>query len=142
MPKRILVPLDGSPAAEAVLPIVAGIARDSGGTVRLLHVKPVPDNVVTGNGRVVAYADQEMARLEAEGRRYLEGAQADLEGVPIEPVVRFGDPLDEIANEAEAWDADLIAAAAGSGWRWWPRKRIAEALTARTATPVLILSRR
>jgi nucleotide-binding universal stress UspA family protein len=143
MTKRILVPLDGSRSAEAVLPIVAATARDSGGTVRLLRVEPVPENVVGDYGRVVAYADQEMARLEAKGRIYLEGARAELVGVPSETVVRFGDPADEIGQEAEAWEADLIALASGPARRrWWPRKGVAETLPASTPVPVLVYRER
>ncbi|HEY3083202.1 MAG TPA: universal stress protein [Chloroflexota bacterium] len=40
MPKRILVPLDGTPIGEAVLPHVAEIARALGAQVELLHVVP------------------------------------------------------------------------------------------------------
>jgi nucleotide-binding universal stress UspA family protein len=40
MPKRILVPLDGTPIGEAVLPNVAEIARALGAEVELLHVVP------------------------------------------------------------------------------------------------------
>jgi nucleotide-binding universal stress UspA family protein len=65
MAKRILVPLDRSELAETIMPLVAGLARGAGATVRLLHVVPVPENVVSKEGRVVAYADQEMERLEA-----------------------------------------------------------------------------
>ena len=54
MAKRILVPLDRSPVAEIVVPIVA--ARASGATVRLLHVEPVPESRVNEEARVVAYA--------------------------------------------------------------------------------------
>jgi nucleotide-binding universal stress UspA family protein len=142
MPKRILVPLDGSRSAEAVLPIVAAAARDSGGMIRLLHVQPVPENVVADFGRVVAYADQEMARLEAKSRDYLEAAQAELVGVPSETVVRFGDTVDEIGNEAEAWDADLIALAAGPKRPWWRRKSLADALLTKTPTPILVYRER
>ena len=112
MAKRILVPLDGAPSSEAVLSLVADIARSAGSAVRLLHVDPVPDTVEQTNGRVIAYADQEMARLEREGVEYLEGLEANLQGVPIECVVRFGDPAQEILVEAEAWGADLIAVTA------------------------------
>ncbi|PYN05671.1 MAG: universal stress protein, partial [Candidatus Rokuibacteriota bacterium] len=41
MAKRILVPLDQSPPAEAVLPLVGEVARGGGATVRLLHVAPI-----------------------------------------------------------------------------------------------------
>jgi nucleotide-binding universal stress UspA family protein len=106
--KRILVPLDRSAVSEAVLPIVADIARSAGSTVRLLTVEPVPARVVADDGRVVAYADQEMARFEAKGQMYLEGIEAALDGIPVERVVRFGKRAEEILVEADAWDADLI----------------------------------
>jgi len=41
MAKRILAPLDQSPAAEVVVPLVASIARGRGATVRPLLVAPV-----------------------------------------------------------------------------------------------------
>ena len=112
MAKRILVPLDGAPSSEAVVSLVADIARSAGSTVRLLHVDPVPETVEHANGRVIAYADQEMARLECEGLEYLQGLEATLQGVPVECIVRFGDAAQEILVEAEAWGADLIAVTA------------------------------
>ena len=113
MAKRILVPLDQSPEAEAVVPVAAAAARDSGGTVRLLNVRPVPQNRVNDEGRVVAYADQEMARLEAEGLDYLRTVETQLGLAGVECVVRFGDPVAEILQEAEAFGADLIAVTTG-----------------------------
>ncbi|HEU4368504.1 MAG TPA: universal stress protein [Methylomirabilota bacterium] len=109
MAKRILAPLDVREAHEGIIPVVAALARDSGATVRLLRVFPVPEHVVGPHGRTVAYVDQEMARLTAEGLRDLQRVEAELTGVPVESVVRFGDPAREIVLEAEAFDADLIA---------------------------------
>lgn len=109
MVKRILVPLDQSLLAESVVPLVADIARGGGATVRLLHVLPVPTNRASPEGRVIAYADQEMARLEAEGKDYLQSVEVQLVGVPVECVVRFGDDVKEILLEADAFAADLIA---------------------------------
>lgn len=110
MAKRILVPLDQSPAAEIVVPLVADIARGSGATVRLLQVAPVPRNGVSEKGRVLAYADEETARLEAEGLDYLRTVEMQFAGAgDVESVVRFGDPVAEILEEAEAFGADLIA---------------------------------
>jgi nucleotide-binding universal stress UspA family protein len=76
--------------------------------VRLVQVHPVPEHRVSDTGRVVAYADQEMERVSAEGRDYLETVEARLGPVPAESVVRFGEPEREILVEAEAFDADLI----------------------------------
>lgn len=108
MAKRILVPLRGRDRDEAVLPVIEAIGRASGATVRLLRVFPVPEIVEADNGRVVAYIDQEMARLSGQGLVDLEAAEARLDGVAVESVVRFGEPEDEILLEAEAFSADLI----------------------------------
>jgi len=110
--KRILVPLDGSESAEVAAALAADLARGSGGGVRLLQVYPVPEHRVSSSGRVVAYADQEMERLSAEGRDYLETVEAQLAPVSTETVVRFGEPEQEILVEAEAFDADMIVVTA------------------------------
>jgi len=93
--KRILVPLDGSESAETAVAVAADLARSSGGSVRLLRVSPVPKQWVGNYGRLVVYADQEMERLTAEGRDYLETVGAQ---VPV---------------EAEAFGADAIVLATG-----------------------------
>ena len=137
--KRILVALDRTPESEAVLPIVADIARSAGSTVRLLNVQPLPEAVVAEYGRVVAYQDQEMERVEASGELYLEGAEATLHGVPAERVVRFGKPAEEILTEADAWDADLIVMAAPTpGWLPWGGGRVTRQVSRRAPVPVLV----
>ncbi len=110
MTKRILVPLGKREADQAVLPLVAPVARDSGATVRLLRVYSVPDHIVGPYGRTVSYVDQEMDNLSRQGVVELKAiADMTLDGVPVETVVRFGDPAAEILTEAEAFGADLIA---------------------------------
>jgi nucleotide-binding universal stress UspA family protein len=109
MPKRILVPLDGSEDSESIVPIVAAMAQHDGATVRLLRVFPVPERVIGSNGQTVAYTDQEMARLSAEGLVDLRRVEALLDGVPVESVVRFGNPAEEILLEADAFHAGLVA---------------------------------
>jgi len=113
MAKRILAPVDTRERSEAIVPVVAALARDAGSTVRLLRVFPIPERVVGAHGRTVAYVDQEMARLTAEGLADLHQLETELTGVPVETVVRFGEPVEEIALEAEAFEADLIALGSG-----------------------------
>src|SRR4029453_15435611 len=118
MAKRILVPLDGRESSEAAAALAADLARGSGGDrgllpgfpvpaqrgetrgsgghVPLLQVYPVPEHRVSTEGRVVAFADQEMDRLTAEGRDYLESVEGRLGSVPAETVVRFGEPREEV----------------------------------------------
>ena len=135
-PKRILVPLKGTAGDEAVLSVVAPAASAVGATLRLMHVAPIPRNLVSESGRVVLYADQEMGRLNAQWLSYLAGVAATLHDTATECVVRFGDPAPEIVAEAEAWGAELIAMTTVRGRRFgW--RRIVEAVSRKVRIPVL-----
>ncbi len=112
MAKRMLVPLDQTLEAEAVLPFVAD-AVSAGATVRLLHVAPQPANVVDVDGYIVAYADQELSRLEAEALDYLRTVEARLPAGAPEFAVRFGDSVDEILLEAKTFGADVVVLTTG-----------------------------
>ncbi len=139
--KRILVPLDGSESAEMAASLAADLAHASGGSIRLLHVAPVPEQRFGQHGRVVAYVDQEMERLTAEGRAYLGTVEARLGGVPVEGVVRFGEPVEEILTEAEAFDADLIVLSTGS--RKWlkraTRRGVGDRVLRKVRAPVVLV---
>ncbi len=142
MAKRILVPLDGSESAEVAAVLAADLARGSGGGIRLLQVHPVPEHRVDSNGRVVAFADQEMERVIAEGRDYLESVEARLGAVPAEGVVRFGEPKREVLVEAEAFDADLIVVTADQRRGWLSRlsgRGLGERLLHASPVPVVLV---
>lgn len=143
MMKRILLPLAQADAVPSAIGLVADTARGSGATVRLLHVAPLPRERVTHDGRVVAYANQEMERIEHEHRRDLRTAEALLDGVPVETVVRFGDPAREILIEAEAFGADVIVVPTRRR-RWLPQvlRRVAGTLLRKSDVPVLVLADR
>jgi len=143
MAKRILVPFDPSEARSSILPLVADIARSSGGTVRLVNVAPLPRERVDDNGRVIAYKSQEMERITFDRLDDLRVAEAELEGVPVESVVRFGNPAREILVETEVFDADLIAVSEpprGFIGRAWGG--VVGKLLRRSRVPVLLLSAR
>ena len=142
MAKRILVPLNQGERAEAVLPLVRDMALAGGATVRLLHVAPVAAMRTDASGRVIAYANQESDRLEQQGLDYLRLLVAQLEGVPVESAVRFGNPGAEILLEADAFGADLIALTTAT--RRWLRPGVLGNVARRTAkkaaAPVMLMS--
>ncbi len=159
MAKRILVPVGAEERVEAIVPVVAALARDSGATVRLLHVEPpqrtrfdeaarrLPlhayDSQVMHDlqQRLLYYAHVAEEQLESEGLERLRQLEPLLDGVEIERRVRFGDVVDEIALEAEAFAADLIAVAQRRRPWWRPTlASIGERLRARVRVPVLALS--
>ena len=140
MAKRMLIPLDGTAASEAILRQVSDAARGAGAVARLLHVEPIPGRVVRTDGRVVSYENPEMARLEAQWLSYLASAAVDVSDIPIESVVRFGDPASEILREADAWSADLIAMAPTRRGRLARlfRRGVADRVLRRADVPVLL----
>jgi nucleotide-binding universal stress UspA family protein len=109
MAKRVLVPLDHTPPPAELLDLIGGAASRSGAVVRLIHVAPIPETILAMDGRVMAYSDQEGARLEAEGLDMLRAVELLFSGVPVDSVVRFGEPAAVIVSEAEAFNADLVA---------------------------------
>ena len=141
MAKRILTPIDGRGPSETIVPVVAALARGAGSTVRLLRVFPVPEQVIGPYGRTIAYVDQEMSRLTAEGLDQLAHVEAELEGIPVERVVRFGEPAEEIRLEAEAFNADLVALATTRRSRLGSAliPSVAERVVRDAAVPTLVL---
>lgn len=141
MAKRILVPIDARERSETIVPVVAVLAHGTGATVRFLRVFPVPDRVVDPHGKTIAYADQEMARLTAQGLDELRRIETQMDGIPVENVVRFGEPTEEILLEAEAFDADLIALATSvhSRLRSALLPGMAERVARKAPVPTLVL---
>jgi len=141
MGRTILVPLDGSVGSERILAELAALARAEQATLRLLHVAPPVAARIEG-GRVVAYADEEAARVSHDVLAYLRAAAAGLTGIAVEPIVRFGDPAQEIVREAESAGADLIAMATHrrTGLPRLVAGSVAERVLRASRVPVLLVS--
>jgi nucleotide-binding universal stress UspA family protein len=139
MAKRILISISHTPPADSFVAAMRDLARGAGATVRLLHVARTPDNVVDDDGRVIAYADQESARLEAEALDFLETIALALDADATESAVRFGEPAREILTEAAEWGADLIVLSARRRWRCLLLGGVADRVLSRADTPVALL---
>ena len=139
--KKILLALDRSSRVEAVANLAADIARGAHATVRLLHVVSDASAVHDREGRVVVYADQEAASRTSEGLDFLHTVEAHFGGVPVESVVRFGDPVAQILDEAEAFGADLIVVgtAGRSGIGRVLLGSVAERVFAKASVPVILV---
>ncbi len=112
---RLLVPLDGSPFAEAALPVAAVAAATLGGTIALVRAVPVPDQVQTNDqGQIVSYVDQEVNALEREAAQYLRAVAGRLEdgGGPASGVhVHVGDPVQGIIAAGRELGAAMVVMA-------------------------------
>jgi nucleotide-binding universal stress UspA family protein len=138
MAKRILLPLGPGTPADSFIAAVGDLARGAGATVRLVRVVDAPSNVIDVDGRIIAYADQETIRVEAEARDDLETIALMLDGVPGDIVVRFGDPVPQILAEAEAFGADLIALGVRHRRRFRLDGGVADRVARRATTPVAL----
>jgi len=107
MYRRILVPLEHSPADEAILTHVRALASRLGSSVVLLHVA---DGWVARNIKELDLRESEEMR---EDQAYLETVCARLqaEGLDADAVLAAGEPAKEIAAAAEREGCDLIAMA-------------------------------
>lgn len=113
MYKTILVPLDGSARAEAILAHVEEIAEPQKTCVVLLHVVD-PAASFTGLESIPFDVSRDLIESEsAEARLYLEAKAGELRAKHITSCVRlrYGEIVKAIADAAEAEKADLIAIA-------------------------------
>ena len=141
MYKRALVPLDGSPVAEAIIPFMLEIAGPLDTEVVLLQVLvPIPPAVVEGTRHAVI-EDVEGRWREAEA--YLAGVAERLmgKGIRVQTKIGRGNPASEILTAAGTTGADLIAMTTHG--RTGPARllfgSVAEAVLRRAEVPVLLM---
>ena len=109
MYKRVLIPVDGSEVAEAVIPFIQDIAGPLDLEVVLLYVtQPIPPVDMVGSPYMVV--DDLETRRDA-ARAYLAGLAAEMKGrgIRVTTVDRCGDAVDEILATSRESGADLIA---------------------------------
>ncbi|MEO8458457.1 MAG: universal stress protein [Chloroflexota bacterium] len=131
---KILVPLDGSPTAEAILPFVQEIASHTSGELIVMtavHTVVVWDTTVTV---------QSMDTEEAAATDYLKQMMAKLPGKQHCRIVR-GEAAEAILEAAEAEGADLIAISTHgrSGIARWLFGSTAGKVLESAKCPVLVL---
>jgi len=107
--ERALVPLDGSPVAEAIVPFILEIAGPLDMAVRLLRVvEPIPPMVAEGASPV--FVDDPVARTR-DAQEYLAQIAAELQrrGVDATWEVCRGTAATAILDAGKAFGADVIA---------------------------------
>jgi nucleotide-binding universal stress UspA family protein len=139
--RRILVPLDGSPVAESVLPMIEALARRLNASVVLFRAVTPP--AVTGPmPEALAYLPDVVDFLEADVERYLGRIADDLtrKGLEVSTRVTVESPVSGIVNAAGDVNADLVALATHgrSGLARWIMGSTADAVV-RSGLPCLIV---
>lgn len=109
--EKVLVPLDGSPEAEAILPFIEEIAGPLDMKVILLRVVPLTSLDVVTMAKLVGPGGPIIKELDALGSLEPLVGVLKAEGVRAAARVRIGDPPTEIVAAAKEIGADLIAMA-------------------------------
>lgn len=112
---RIMVPLDGSPAAEQILPHVESLAERLGSTVILLYASaPLEEEAaLTGEADAGVVVDPRALVDEEQGAasEYLEHVAGRMasKGLAVERVQQVGDAAAVIVEQAHRTGTDLVA---------------------------------
>ncbi|MGH7279552.1 MAG: universal stress protein [Candidatus Rokuibacteriota bacterium] len=108
--RRMLVPLDGSPVAETIIPFVSRIARPLGLEIVLLRAVPaVPPQVVEGGARHMVIDNTDRLRQEADDYLRATADGLSTNGFRVLTAVRVGDAATEIVAGARECQVDVIA---------------------------------
>ncbi len=135
MVKHILIPLDGSPMAEAVLPHVLTLAQSAHTQLHLLRVAQCPVEFI--------FCDPAIAPPLDDPEAYLIHIAAPLRRAGYWVIVHlaWGRVADAILAYAEAIQADLIAMATHgrSGLSRWLLGSVADEVVRHAPVPVLLV---
>ncbi|HLZ28110.1 MAG TPA: universal stress protein [Chloroflexota bacterium] len=92
--KRILVPLDGTPQANAALLVASTVAKSTGAAMTLLRVLPATES---SGDRAAIFSTLEKVAIELT-----------CDGLQVEPALREGEIVPQILEQARARSIDLI----------------------------------
>ena len=106
---RVLIPTDGSDAAQPAVDAAIELAETHGATLHVLHIVDQPTSV-SGMGEGVPGLDNLLDALEKEGQKATTdvAARAKDRGIETTTAVRQGNPHDDILSYAEENDIDVI----------------------------------
>jgi nucleotide-binding universal stress UspA family protein len=145
--RRILVALDGKTEHEQGLPVAAGLAEKSHGTLVLLTVVPTWITLMgerRAAGRLLPSATAEFLEISEQSSRDYLGLHAQAltaRRIPVEAVVKRGSPARKICRVAGERNVDLIVLGthgkAGADAFW--AGSVAARVVARAPVPLLLV---
>jgi nucleotide-binding universal stress UspA family protein len=142
--QKILVTLDGSRFAEAIIPYVESLAKAMSSEVVLARViEPVRLPHLAAYREREKYEQEYMAKLEREAKRYLSRKKSPLgaRGIKLNLVLRQGKPAETIIQYAEDKSVNLIALTTHgfSGITKWAYGSVASRIIEGSSKPVLLV---
>lgn len=141
--RRIVVPLDGSPRAEHVLPVATALAQWHGAELLLVHVvtRPIMLQRMPLTTEEVALADHLFERNQAQAHKYFEHLQMRLQPEPQTHVLANDNVAAALHKFIAQQEADLVVMSAHghSGQHQWPYGSLVTGFVDYGATSLLIV---
>ncbi len=133
--RKILCPVDFDDNSMQALDTAANLARESNGTVFVLHVVPI---IIEPTGMPV-YMDLYKGQEETARAKLLEIAHKRLGGIKSEILIHVGEPSGSILNAEKRINADVIVMATHGrrGFKRFLLGSIAEVVLRESTCPVL-----
>lgn len=140
--KTVVVPLDGSPLAEKVLPYIEDLAKKMKLEVVLIRAYALPPALSAEEYGI--YMDELLLQVEAEARDYLAEKVKELKGAGVEKissVVKLGYGAEQIITLARETPDNFIAMCTHgrSGIKRWVLGSVTERVVRHSGDPVLII---
>ena len=149
MYERILVPLDGSDVAEAIITDVENLVLKMTPSTKvevvlLQVVSTITYNVLTDDERAqIPYSEDDMKMITSKVKSYLETVAAPMrdKNIEVTTVVSAGHAAEEILETASEVNANLIAMSTHgrSGLSLWALGSITEKVLHESPIPVLTI---
>lgn len=151
-PERVLVTLDGSPRAEAALPIAQAIASQIGLPITLARVVTLDEALARASriqgtlvGRPLDTTDEVLAiaRREAsqQAQRYLDDLAATI-GPHTSALVLHGSPAVTLLQEIRSTDLVIVTSHGAHGVTRWLIGSVAEKLVREAIAPIVLVPAR
>lgn len=138
---KILVPLDGSDAAEKVLCYARSLAGALKIPIELLEVIDISTMSAHLVGDKARFLDGFIAEAESAGGQYLDGIARRLGGFEVKVSIQRGKPAEAIVQKAAAEPMTLVAMATHgrSGINRWLLGSVAEKVLRGAANPLFLV---
>lgn len=141
MYKKILVPLDGSPVAEAVLPHAEALAKAENAELIILRVPNIPAGEYIALDPVVASTIRKDIRDEASDYVTKTVDHLKKDDIKVTGLTKEGSVPDVILEVAEETHADMIAMSTHgrTGVKRWLMGSVADKIVRHTHIPVMLI---
>jgi nucleotide-binding universal stress UspA family protein len=141
MYKKILVPLDGSPLAEAVLPHAEALAKSEHAEIIILRVPNVPVSEFLSRDPMIAEMIHDDMEKESEEYVHNKVAALEKENIKVTGITKDGPVPDTILAVADETHADIIAMSTHgrTGVSRWLMGSVADKIIHHAHIPVMLI---